>query len=672
MSNLKINSISIENFMGTKERAVIFGNRTDIRGRNGIGKTTIANAFCWLLNNKMLDGKQADNIRPKVDGVAQNGLEIRVVLEVEIDGVPFRVEKVQKQKYNKKLDEWSGNNNSYFINDVPKKEKDFLEFVKSKITEGNISFMVAPSAFLNLDNKSRRATIMALDNTVTDDLIIDLEPRFDTLRADLKQFTTDELISACKHRLNGQGRSRGGLVAKRDEIPTRIDEISKGIKDIKPLQAEIDEGNRGIDTINESIKNLEDVTGSTSTIQSEITELRFKLNDIETASNRGNAEKRIKLNDDLLILRDGLSRLDRIIRHKKDEINSISCEIISVKEKIQKERETFNAFKESEFTEPMRRYLSFDESETICPCCGRIFNADKIAEIRERFEKSKADEEEQIRKSRELFEKEKEAIIACADIGNALINKKNELEESKKSCEQSLKNLEADRKKQEEEIVRITEEVDAIPFKVDMAENEEYQKTVSEIASKERVIEELKEDFESFKEAKERLEAERGEIQKRIAELEAKIENIKVSESRVADLRNEQVTLSQMICDEEARIELIKDFRMKKCEMLTDKINSKFQFIKWELFKQLQNGDVTEICEPTYNGIAYGSTLNTAYKILLDFDMVNAFQSQGNTSLPVFIDCAESLDKSTRGLIETDKQIVYLSVTDGEFEVLID
>ena len=59
-----IKSIHIENFKGIKELDVKFSEKTKISGQNAAGKTTIFDAFTWLLFNKNSAGDEKFNVRP--------------------------------------------------------------------------------------------------------------------------------------------------------------------------------------------------------------------------------------------------------------------------------------------------------------------------------------------------------------------------------------------------------------------------------------------------------------------------------------------------------------------------------------------------------------------------------------------------------------------------------
>ena len=64
---MKILSLTLTNFRGIKELTVNFdGKDTAIYGANGIGKTTIANAICWLFIDRL--ATEEPNFDPKTTG----------------------------------------------------------------------------------------------------------------------------------------------------------------------------------------------------------------------------------------------------------------------------------------------------------------------------------------------------------------------------------------------------------------------------------------------------------------------------------------------------------------------------------------------------------------------------------------------------------------------------
>ena len=95
-----LKSLRIENFKGIKSLDVNFSNKTSIKGQNAAGKTTIFDAFTWLLFNKNSAGEEKFDVRPlDKDGKQIDNVEIKVVAVLNVDGKEVELSKVQKQNW---------------------------------------------------------------------------------------------------------------------------------------------------------------------------------------------------------------------------------------------------------------------------------------------------------------------------------------------------------------------------------------------------------------------------------------------------------------------------------------------------------------------------------------------------------------------------------------------
>ena len=100
---ITIKSIHIENFKGINMLDVNFSVKTKISGQNAVGKTTIFDAFTWLLFNKNSSGEEKFNVRPlDKDGNRIDNVEIKVSSILDVDGKEVELSKTQKQNWVKK------------------------------------------------------------------------------------------------------------------------------------------------------------------------------------------------------------------------------------------------------------------------------------------------------------------------------------------------------------------------------------------------------------------------------------------------------------------------------------------------------------------------------------------------------------------------------------------
>lgn len=165
MKRTLLKKLRIENFKGCMERSIDFGNVTNIFGANASGKTTIADAWMWLLLDKDSTGATKFNIRPlDEEGKTIDNVEILVEAILDVDGTEITFQKAQKQNWVKKhgTDTVSlqGNVNTYEIDSFPASEKEFKEKITSIIPEDLFKLLSDPRAFAALPWKKQRENLL--------------------------------------------------------------------------------------------------------------------------------------------------------------------------------------------------------------------------------------------------------------------------------------------------------------------------------------------------------------------------------------------------------------------------------------------------------------------------------------------------------------------------------
>ena len=164
MKIIKLKSIHIQNFKGCVNKLISFGELTKIYGANATGKTTVFDAFTWLLFGKDSHGSAKFDIRTlDKDGKMIDNLEICVEAILSVDGEEYTLKKF-KTKFVKKrgtgTTEFQGNVNEFEINGYPKSEKDFKEFISGMIDEKIFNLATNPIAFTSLPWKEQREILM--------------------------------------------------------------------------------------------------------------------------------------------------------------------------------------------------------------------------------------------------------------------------------------------------------------------------------------------------------------------------------------------------------------------------------------------------------------------------------------------------------------------------------
>ena len=621
--NIKFTKIELHNFCGIKDREDDLYDRTIIKGQNKSGKTTIKNAIYWVLFNKLSDGSTPDGIRPHDEnGKDIDMTDITVSLTMDIDGKTVKATKTQKQNWVKdrttQEQKFKGNVNEYDINGIPKKEKDFVEYMAQFIDLDSFLFCTNPYTFLRQSTKDRRATLFSLICADVDTEIINANPQFESLKNELMDGTVDELIS----------RSRHAITALKEDlklIPARIDEVSSQIQEIDELEKA---------KLNAELSACEGKLASFDTIADTAKELTMRIADAKNKVIRMDTDYRVaqqkaeanvsiekgNLVNAIAMANGSIKNLQGFIdeaKRRKEDVTACIKGYVSDIEKL--DAETFN-------TDDLK-----------CPVCGSKYTKAKVEDMR------KAWEESQEKKKANLKHLADDAELRYHEIDDDI---------EKWTAEITAKQAEITGYEQE---LAVIENMPA-PV-VDAPDTKEKDKLNADISKWQAELDSLSMDNG----------AEKQVVLNRISEIKVILDRQNTNnayKARVEELTREQLKTSQKIADEEKMLDLLSEYQRTKIGVLTDRINEYFSVIKWQFFKEQINGGFAEVCIPTVNGTSYDGLLNHGDKLLAEIDLCCAFQKKADVSCPIIVDDTESLDEWR--IPQIDNQLICIRRTDDK------
>lgn len=659
MKKIKLLSMRIQNFKGCKDRTIEFGDKTRISGANATGKTTIFDAFTWLLFNQDSLGSADFDIRPlNKDGTMVDDVEISVEASLLIDGEERAIKKTQKQKWVKRRNEFQGNENKYEIDGVPiDTQKEYKDFVAGIVDEEVFSLVTNPSAFNLLPWKKQREILLKFVDNFSDVQIAEaFADKYSRLIPELKNFGTEAILKK-------YNKIKSELNKQMTEIPARIDEVSKQlvIADVGALEVEKTAKEVALQKVEDEISGGAGKLEEINKKREEILNLKFHISEIQNEENQ-------KLFDKSKIVRDNLNARDRELSNVKREIGNLSDEIKAVHNMYEvQEREKDRLLVEwrSEKAKIFPEFVPLDplpERATICPTCGRELAEDVKKKILDDYESSvelhqnkysedKAKFEEARAKKLEQIEKDGKEAAASRDK-----LKTNETELHKKMDELNIRLADTQKKYDTAKA-----ELENFPTKADISENTEYLATIEKISVLEKEIEVMSAESTG----KTELEAKKAVLKDEIEEIAGKIvaaDNSKVKE-RIAELEAEQKEVGQKIAEQEQMIDLVEDFIRAKMNMISEKINEMFKIVSFKLFDVQINGGIKETCECTVNGVPL-SSLNNGHRIVAGLDIIHSLSNLYGVSCPIFVDNAESINDFN--VPEMDAQMIYLTVTDDK------
>lgn len=665
-----LKSLHIENFKGIKSLDVNFSNKTSIKGQNAAGKTTIFDAFTWLLFNKNSAGEEKFNVRPlDKAGNRIDNVEIKVVGVLDVDGKEVMLSKVQKQNWVKKRGTdtvtLQGNPNSYELDGYPKSEADFKAYVSELAqSEDMFKLLTNPQYFSSLKWKEQRDILMKLTTEVSDVELAQTDSQYAPLLSELEKApSTDDIRAKFSKALTEWKK-------KQAELPIRIDEAEKSKADVDVAEQELAKADleRKITEIELQMKSSSKVIDD---LEQQKFELQFEINDCKRKANESLIKERrslddrkdeatIKFND----LHKQIAKLESEIVEKKKRIPALESEKAELGKQYMSEKE--KAFDETPYLFDESKW-KFDESTTVCSLCGQKLPEDKIEQLKTDFEEKKAkakeDAAERLKTIRESFNNHK--VTELNRIASLGTDKKSEIETMKSDIEDAEKKL-PELREQETEQIKIKNEcikkLSELPGEADLSTNEDYKALMKKDTDLQSQIDSIRVNS-----------TDTSELESKKLELEAALEDAKIIiaqaaknveiDERIAELQAEQKEIGQKVADQEQMLYLLEEFIRFKLDKVSESINSHFKTVNFKLFEMQLNGGMKDCCECTVNGVPY-STLNSGHRIVAGLDIIRSLSELYGVSVPIFVDNAESLNEFN--VPDMDAQLILLSVSEDK------
>lgn len=640
MKEIIILRLTLFNFKGIRSLTVDFDeHETNIYGANAAGKTTVFDAFRWVLFGKDCNDRKDFNIKTiGADGKPIERLPHEVTADLVVDGEQITLKKCYVEKWTKKrgsaVETFSGHAVECYYNDVPCSVKEYEAKVSEICDEQVFKLITNPLFFTSQKKDFQRGMLINLAGDVTNQELVDENPEFSELAGMLSGKTVEELkreVASKKRKI------KDGI----DNIPARIDErkrdmpevldwsaIETNIKvheyEITQLDAQIADRSKAF---NEITKHKQEVAKQLSEVKSSITARQFELKDKLLADY--NESRRAH---DTAVQRATTLRNER--RVKGLALPRLEKELASLKEKREGLIAEWRNIKAMTFAEP-------DRNEFVCPTCKRPLEADdvdaKIEELRTAFN---ADKSKRLESNKTLGIETKNAIEAkeaeIKAINDGFFKLDNEIAEIENSASYKTEPTEPNI----EPMIEADSTLQELKAKAANLQTE-LDKEVS--APDTSDLQELKSKHQ------EAINADKVKLHNR--------ETIANSNKRIKELEDEYKT-SQ---DELARLEgiefTIQQFCKARIEHVESRINGMFKLVRFKMYEQQINGGEIETCEATVNGVPF-SDLNNAMKINAGLDIINAICAANGIIAPIFIDNRESVSD----IVSTQSQIVNLIV----------
>jgi len=661
MKNIQLLEISLINFKGLRDQKITFDKNTDIFGANGTGKTTIFDAFTWLLFGKdSTDRKDFEVKTLDMYNVVIPKIEHEVTAVISVNGVNITISRILKENWVKKrgseTTEFSGNVTEYYWDSVPMQQKTFQEKVSGILDETVFKLITNPLAFNSLKWQDRRKVLIDIAGAISDSDLAKGNSEYEKLVAELTNGKT--LADYQKQIANSIKKAKDDLKA----IPTRIDEASKSKPEsfnFVDLKIGLDIKEKALTKVNESIENK----SSDYDIQlDEINQKKVKANnlksEIEIIENNTRTEIENSLKPDTSVL-DGLKRN---LETKKGELSTSENGLSTLKTKVTTIESQINGLDtklaelRNEWAVENAKELTFNDDDFHCPTCKREFESGDVegkkAEMLTSFKTKKQNALSEINTRGGNLKNEKASLEnELQTFKDRIKTGENHVENLKTEVQTLESNLSL-----EENKATPREDVDKqVLLTNKLLENSIYQAKKQELSTvQDSIVEVPVVDVSDLKEQRSTLVSEIDQIKNNLRNED----QIKAVDKRIADLEQEGKELAQQIANVEKTQFVIEKFNKLKIDTLESKINEKFKFVKFRMFESQINGGESECCDALIDGVPF-SDANTASKINAGLDIINTLCGFYQVTAPIFIDNRESIID----VIGIESQLINLIVS---------
>ncbi len=611
---------------------------TDVRGRNGIGKSSIQHAWMWLLTGYTEAGKNknAELYDHKYE-LSPNTPEAIVEACIEADGKEYKIERRAKAKFTRKrgtdiFEKAPSDEYTLYVDNIETSSSMFEDTIKGifGVPSALLPYLLCGEFFSSLANEDMLKARHLLEDIAGDISFEDMHDMdYSALKEHLQTYSIDGLKEQCFNRLTP-------LKRRMEEIPLRIDEKQKLIakyneNDFSALKSSIDECNAKIKDIDSKMLGLKEG------MEKQVAERNQKIKE------RGDVDMEIRKKRD-----EHQKALDDRKRDKETELTNKKAakaktilayqtekERVDAKKSIMETKATKVAEAEKELTAMRNKLTSikeraFDESTTICPYCHQPLPQEDIERLKAQFEEQKEkDKADNIQKGKakkealEVLKAEYDLSKADYEEANAKfmdMDKGEAFDKEIEALENEIKDIKSTYTPFEDTIAykQLVEKRDGII--VPLLDGDEDSKAM--MKEKQELMSKLEESNRKYG------------LQSQVTSLE----------NDINDLEKEKVSVGQDIADIEKMQAMIVAFEEEKARKVSERINGHMRGCMIRMWRLQKDGNKVKDCIVTNElGVSY-STTNLSDRININIQLQRLFCEAYGILVPTFVDEAYAFD----------------------------
>lgn len=649
MRQLIINRLALYNFKGIRQAEARFSDSgATITGDNGVGKSTMADAFSWLFFGKNAAGveqfsiktvDEAGNFIPRLDHTVEGDFTLVDRDTGEIEQIRARRTYVEDWKTGAGETEQklAGHHTDYFWNDIPAKKSEYDGKVAETIPADIFNVITDPYAFLALPWDVQRNKLTEITGEVSAAEIAAANPDYAALLLRTKGANLEQYCASL-------GAQRKRIAAEIEVIPTRKDELQRATP-ITPDYAALETRKTELE---KTIAELDAAAGSiaernrlqyqkAAEIQTQIDEQEKRqqaaIHAADMARNQANHEAQKRHND----LAAELRQISLQVKNAQNALDYV--------ETYNKQASQYTVqadAKEAELAAFRKRYEDlFNQTYTpgslICPRFGhQCSDPTACAKGEQDFNTSQVETLNRWREQGHQMAAEVERLKAkAAEMAKAYADQRQEADERLAAYRAQLEAKQA--------------ELAALPAanllpEINPADLLEWKAAADKIAELRQQCQTVLQPSASdsaqatYPDAKRHAQMELDEVKRKLG-LRMIIE---ANERRQQELDRQAATLAQEKANIEKELSLADALTIAVMNAVEQRVNAHFSLVQFKMFKTLVNGNKQPACIATVNGVGY-KDVNTAGQINAGLDVIQTLTRFYQFAAPIFVDNCESV-----------------------------
>lgn len=664
MKQIQFKKLRLLNFCGIRNAEYEFGDElTIIKGKNGLGKSTIANAIFYTLFGKDINGNSLDIKTFDKDHNIIREIPHEVELTVRVHCIGEEGASNQVIILKRKLtDSWDvdkcTNTYKYFVNGDICTANDYYNVVDSICPYDAFCLCSSSRHFVCLSWQEQRNKLQALVGNISTDDITQGDEKFDFVVEALRKQDIDKYVHHLKY-------SRNEVQDQLDSVPIRLEELNKSLPKAQDWEALATEKAQLNEKLVELANKIQEIrTGGADKVRLDAIRKKIdfaekrKRNMEQSAMNLA-TEQATKHQSDVITANIAATKAQSLVDDLKATMRGYTESEIHAKDK-KEECERKVADINNRLDELSKSRWSWNAEDGICPHCGQPLPAEDVERIKkeskDRFNEHKSNASKKIQEEFNGIQQEyTDAKNILEKLDNDRMVTTNQLVKANKT----LKEAEGKKREVDAEKPKTYEQI--------LAEKEEYQQVVKELADLQAELDKPSETEETSKMLTE-LEKEREPIGIRyneVLELLGKKEAFDRITARIAEINEDKLTYRAQLDELDKQLDVVREYNQKTDQLLEDRVNEHFRFVKWSMFKTNLKGEREATCECYHDGVPY-RRLNTAAKVNAGIDIAYTFAKYNEIEVPMLLDECESVNhpicrggQQIRMVVTTDDKLKF-------------